>query len=161
MGHGRVDFDRGITRLGSYARSRGHANPRRNEIWLEWRIGLWVANVRAKYRSGKLSAEQVSEAEAIGMRLVPPYRDPKPPPPSRAQRSESEMLRRLAQLDVFFNEHGHINVRQHDGIPGWPGAGRWIARLRQKYRRTSLPLSVVRKAEEMGINWNPGPGARL
>lgn len=160
MGRGRVDFDRGIARLSSYIRVHGHANPRADEEWLSWRAGLWLSALRAKFRAGKLTDEQITTAEAIGIKLSPPYRDPKQKPPTRAERKEREMLRRLTQLDGYYNEHKHINVRQVHGIDGWPGAGRWIARVRGHYRRGTLARSVILRAEEMNINWNPGPGSR-
>lgn len=160
MGRGRVDFDRGILRLISYARIHGDANPKADEEWLSWRVGLWVSNLRAKYRTGKLTDEQIEAAQAIGVRLSPPYRDPAPKPPTRAERKEAGMFRRLAQLEDFYREHKHINVRQVVGINGWPGAGRWIARIRGMYRRGTLPSGVICKAEAMNIDWNPGPGSR-
>lgn len=160
MGRGKVDFDRGIARLSAYAREHGHANPKAHEEWLTWRIGLWVSSLRVKYRAGKLTDEQVAAAETIGVRFVPPYRDPKPKPPTRAERREHELLRKLEQLDDYFQEHGHINVPQLRGTSTWPGAGRWIARLRSQHRERRLPQSVVVEAERMCIEWDPGPGRR-
>ena len=161
MGRGKVDFDRGLARLASYARYHGHASPKSNEIWLGWRIGLWVSALRLKYRSGKLSSSQIAEAEEVGVRFVPPYRGPKPKPPTRKERQEGNYLERLGWLEGYFNRHGHINIPQINGTPEWPAAGRWIARLRSSYRRKSLPKAVVREAERMGICWNPGPGKRV
>lgn len=160
MGRGRVDFDRGLARLSAYAREHGHSNPKAHEEWLTWRVGLWVSSLRWKYRSGKLTDEQVAAAEAIGVRFVPPYRDPKPKPPTRAERREGELLRRFEWLEDYFQEHGHINVPQLRGTSTWPGAGRWIARLRSQYRIGMLPQPVVDKAERMEIHWSPGPGCR-
>lgn len=121
---------------------------------------MWVSSLRVKYRSGKLTDEQVAAAEAIGVRFVPPYRDPKPKLPTHAKRRESELLRRLEWLDDYFQEHGHINVPQIPGTSRWPGAGRWIARLRSQHREKKLPQRVVVKAERMNIVWDPGPGRR-
>ena len=160
MGRGRVDFDRGIARLASYARHHGHASPKATEIWLEWSVGLWVSALRTKFRSGKLTAAQIIAAEEIGVRFVPPYRDPKPKPPTRAERQERDFLDKLTWLEDYFRQYGHINVPQLDGTAKWPTAGRWIARLRSSYRRGTLPSAVIRKAEQMKISWNPGPGKR-
>lgn len=160
MGRGRVDFDHGIIRMTSYARYHGHANPKSDEVWLGWRVGLWVSNLRGKFRSGKLTDAQIAEAKAIGIRFAPPYRDPKPKPLSGAERRLDECLERLSQLKSYYRQHGHINVAQISGIDGWPGAGRWIARIRSKYRQGTLPGPVQVEAERMNINWNPGPGAR-
>ncbi|WP_144589428.1 helicase associated domain-containing protein [Brevibacterium casei] len=161
MGRGRVDFDRGIARVASYAREHGHANPKAGEVWLDWQVGTWVANLRLKYRRGELSAEQIADAEQTGVRLVPPYRDPKPRPPTRAEKREALFHSRLDQLEEFHRTHHHINVRQLVGVEGWDTAGRWVARLRYSYRRGELPASVVARAESMGIVWQPGKGARV
>ncbi|WP_209374503.1 helicase associated domain-containing protein [Brevibacterium renqingii] len=139
MGRGRVDFDRGIARLASYARYHGHANPKADEIWLEWSAGLWLSSLRVKYRAGKLTEEQVAAAEAIGVRFTPPYRDPKPKPPTRDERIVSAYLERLGRLKSFYRRHGHINVPQLTGTKRWPGAGRWIARIRSQYRQGRSP----------------------
>lgn len=113
-----------------------------------------------KYRSNRLTTEQIAEAEAIGVRFEPPYRDPKPKPPTRDERRERNYLTRLSWLEDFYREHGHINVPQLQGTVDWPGAGQWIASLRGRYRRETLPQSVVEAAETMNIAWNPGPGIR-
>lgn len=160
MGRGRVDVNRGLTRLASYARYHGHANPPTGEVWLEWRIGLWVSQLRVKFRSNQLTDEQIATAKAIGVRFAPPYRDPKPKPPTRERYRETEYLRRLDRLQEFYRKHGHINVPQLQGIAEWPAAGRWITSLRSRYRRGQLPASVVEVAESMNIAWNPGPGTR-
>lgn len=68
------------------------------------------------------------------------------------------MLRKLSLLEDFYHSHGHINVGQLVGTEDWPGAGRWISRIRALYRQGKLPQSVVRAAEEMNLDWNPGMG---
>lgn len=156
-----MDFDRGIARLACYVREHGHGNPKAGEVWLDWQIGTWVANLRLKHRKGELSAEQIAEAEAVGVRLVPPYREPKPTPPTRAQKREALFHSKLDRLEEFHRAHHHINVRQLVGIEGWDTAGQWIARLRYLHRRGELPNSVVERAESMGIVWEPGKGARV
>lgn len=160
MGTKRVDFERGLTRVSSHARYHGHANPKADEIWLAWRIGRWVVNLRAKFRAGRLTDDQVAQAEAIGVRFTPPYRDPKPKPPTRAERKERGYLTRLGWIEPFFEKFGHINVDQLHGSDEWPGAGRWIARIRGLYRQCTLPQTVVAAAETMNIDWHPTPGPR-
>ncbi|WP_413334523.1 helicase associated domain-containing protein [Brevibacterium sp. GP-SGM9] len=155
-----MDFERGITRLASYARYHGHANPKAAEIWLGWRIGLWVSNLRVKYRSGRLTDAQIAAAEEIGVRFTPPYRDPKTKPLTRAEKQEDNYLERLSWLKDYYLRYGHINVPQLEGTDDWPTAGRWITRLRGSYRRGTLPQAVVHEAEQMSIRWNPGPGRR-
>lgn len=146
--------------MSTYAREHGHANPKADDVWLEWRVGLWVSALRVKYRADKLTDEQIAAAEAIGVRFSPPYRDPKPKPPSRAEKREDELLRRLGWLEDYFLEHGHINVPQLRGTKTWPTGGRWIARLRSQYREGKLPRSVISRAERMKIIWDPGAGRR-
>lgn len=111
-----------------------------------------------KHRSGKLTTEQINEARATGVRFSPPYHAPKPKPPTGAERREAEMLRKLSLLEDFYRSHGHINVGQLVGTKDWPGAGRCISRIRALNRRGKLPQSVVRAAEEMNLDWNPGTG---
>lgn len=81
-------------------------------------MGLSVANLRAKFSAGQLTDEQNAEAEVIGVSFSLLYRDPNPMPPTQAERKESEILRRLAQLEDFYREHEHINIRQAGGVEG-------------------------------------------
>lgn len=148
-----VDFERGMARLASYARVYGHANPKNTEVWLDWRIGLWVRALREKQRAGKLSENREVEARNIGVRFEPPYRE-KPVQATGAQRREAKQLEQLEKLKPFYNRHRHINVKQVEGVDDWPTAGAWVARLRQAYRQRKLPMSVIEKAEAMGIAWN-------
>lgn len=122
------------------------------------RIQKPTKNGCVKYRSGKLTTEQINEARATGVRFSPPYHAPKPKPPTGAERREAEMLRKLSLLEDFYRSHGHINVGQLVGTKDWPGAGRWISRIRALNRRGKLPQSVVRAAEEMNLDWNLGTG---
>src|SRR5699024_2368626 len=149
-----------MARLASYARYHGHASPRADEVWLKWSVGLWVSTLRKKFRSGKLTDSQIATAEDIGVRFTPPYRDPKLKPPSRAERRERDYLKQFGRLEDYFRQNGHINVQQTRGTNDWPGAGRWIARLRGLYRQGVLPQTIVREAERLNICWNPGPGKR-
>lgn len=160
MGRGRVDFDRGLARLSSYVRAHGHGDIKSNEVWLDWKIGLWVSNLRKKYRDSKLTDQQVDALQIIGIRLSPPYQTPKPKPPSKTVRIELEMLRRLERLEEHYRKHKHINISQFNGVKHWAAAGRWIASLRCKYRSGALSPAVIRKAEELNIEWNPGRGNR-
>lgn len=155
MGRGRVDFDRGMTRLSSYVRIYGHANPSTNEKWLTWRVGLWVSALRKKYRDRRLSAEQIARATDLGIRFTKPYRDKKPKPPTRAEYRTNQLLSQLDRLEHFYSQHGHINVPQTSGTNGWLNAGKWITRLRYLHRHGRLPSLVVQRAEQMGITWNP------
>lgn len=154
MGRGVVDFARGIERLSAYARYSGTANPRTNEVWLNWRIGLWVRNLRLKHRSGNLRPEQIEQAKSIGVKFEPPYRDAKPKPAKGSERRDAALLHRLMQLKQYHEQHGHINVKQLDGVEGWPGAGRWIARFRTMYRNGTLSTNVIQAAEALNIKWN-------
>lgn len=154
MGRGRVDFNTGIQRLAYYAKYHGTANPKSDAIWLTWRVGIWVRNLRVKYRTGKLTRHQVQAAEATGVNFTPPYRsslrESKPIKIAREQRE----LQRIEQLRGYYKQHGHINVKQLDGVEDWTGAGRWIARLRIKYRNGKLSLNTINAAEQLNITWN-------
>ena len=160
MGNRKVDFDTGIYRLGSYARKYGHANPKSHEIWLSWRIGLWVSHLRKKYRNEQLSPTQITIAKNTGVIFEPPYRPRKADKRPREDQRVDRLLNSLSRLDPFFIDHGHINVGQLSSLNSWPAAGRWIARLRSMYRQGTLPGEVQRKAEALNIDWNPGGGCR-
>lgn len=55
-----------MLRLVGYAREHGHANPPVRTVWLDWKIGVWVRELRKKKRLGLLTAAQVEQAERLG-----------------------------------------------------------------------------------------------
>lgn len=157
-----VSVDIGLQRLAGYARKYGHANPPVRTMWLDWAIGIWVRELRAKMRRGDLTPAQIAEAESLGLDWNPPKGRPRTAAPrlSREQRGEARLHALLDKLIPYWRDHGDINVRQLIGTSDWPQAGRFVCQLRAQRRHESLPASVVQRATEMGLDWQPALGRR-
>lgn len=157
-----VSVDVGLQRLAGYAREHGHANPPVRTRWLDWAIGLWVRELRAKKRRGNLTSGQIAEAESLGLDWNPPPGRPRVAAPrvSLEQRREARLHAGLDRLLPYWREHGDINVRQLVGIDDWPQAGRFVGRLRAARRDGALPASVEDRATTLDIAWDPPLGRR-
>jgi hypothetical protein len=64
-----------------------------------------------------------------------------------------EALDRLERSE-FFKEKGHINVPQRQSWGDWH-AGHWVMRLRMVYREGKLSHRHIKRAEKLGIRWEP------
>lgn len=157
-----VSVDVGLQRLDGYAREYGHANPPVRTIWLNWAIGIWVRELRAKKRRGELTPEQVAKADSLDIDWDPPPGRPRIAAPrvSREQRREARLHAGLDRLIPYWREYGDINVRQLVGMDDWPQAGRFVGRLRADRRQETLPTSVEDRATTMGLAWKPPLGRR-
>lgn len=157
-----VSTEAGLLRLAGYAREHGHANPPVRTVWLDWKIGIWVRELRKKKRLGLLTAAQVEQAERLGTDWDPPSGRQRtaPPRPTRQQQREARLHVSLDRLIPYWHEHGDINVLQVLGIAGWSQAGRFVCRLRTLRRQGTLPTTVEERATTMGIDWDPPPGRR-
>lgn len=157
-----VSVDVGLQRLAGYVRENGHANPPVRTMWLDWAIGIWVRELRAKKRRGDLTPDQIAEAESLGIDWNPPSGRPRLAAPrvSRVLRREARLHAGLDRLIPYWREHGDINVRQLVGTDDWPQAGRFVGRLRAERRDGALPASVEARATALNIAWNPPVGRR-
>lgn len=157
-----VSVDVGLRRLAGYVRENGHANPPVRTMWLDWAIGIWVRELRAKKRRGDLTPEQIAESESLGIDWNPPPGRLRAAAPrvSREQRREVRLHAGLDRLIPYWQEHGDINVRQLVGIDDWPQAGRFVGRLRAARRDGALPSSVEDRATTLNISWDPPLGRR-
>ena len=125
-----------------FYRKHGHINVPRNFMIGEWHAGQWVVDVRMKLRRGELPAEIAEQADTLGLR-----QDIKHTP------SPEEGLD-LLENSEFFRERGHINVPWNETIDGWR-CGSWLVSLRKKRRKGELSEFVVKRANSLGVEWNP------
>lgn len=163
MRPGTVDMATGTARLKSYAREKGHANPKTKEVWLTWNIGLWVGAVRKRYRDGKLTEQEIEALITIGLKLNPPYRISKREKQKQQARERrvQRMMVKLHRLDAYHQIHGHINVKQTEILHHFPNAGRWITYLRTLRRHGTLPSEIETYANRHNIDWDPNLGRKV
>lgn len=111
-----------------------------------WKAGQWISSLRTRYRQGRLSGEVVERAESLGLEWA--RKNPGV--------AADEGLERLEQSE-FYREHGHINLPPNHEIGDWK-AGAWIKTLRRKYRKGTLSVESVARAESLCMDWTTPPG---
>ncbi|MER6109283.1 DEAD/DEAH box helicase [Streptomyces hirsutus] len=106
------------------------------------RLGAWVSQMRAKYATGKLPAQRVSDLEQAGM----VWRDDEHPLRRRALVAAADWHREHGSLDVPYST-------QHQGV----SLGMWLARQRKAHAAGELPAHVVEALTRLGMSWQPPP----
>ena len=107
------------------------------------RLNAWIQRQRRQYQSGKLTDDQISLLEEIGM--VWEFDDPWEIGFSHAK--------------AYFDEHGELQIGNKYVCDDGYRLGNWIANQRQNYRKPTKYHSVTseqaKRLESIGMVWNP------
>ncbi|MCX4758674.1 DEAD/DEAH box helicase [Kitasatospora purpeofusca] len=68
----------------------------------------------------------------------------------------SRRERHLADLRAFHAEAGHLRVARDWIGPSGERTGQWLNNAKHRHRQTSLPASVARRLEDLGVVWHTG-----
>lgn len=119
-----------------------HGDLRVHNEWVAedgYNLGLWVGAQRGNFQKGKLSDEQITLLDAIGM--VWDVKD-------TAWRTAYE------HACAYRERNGHLDVPGVWSTPDGFNLGNWIGKQRKSYRDGKLPADKIRDLEELGIVWN-------
>lgn len=113
------------------------------------RLGLWLCNQRTAYLNGKLSSDQISRLETLGMYWG-----------SRNDRQWHEVYQAAKR---YFEANGNLNVPVAYVSPEGYALGKWVRRqqyARQKPEKCSSSMSPerIKLLDAIGIQWEkPDP----
>ena len=105
-----------------------------------FKLGNWIANQRVRYKANRLTKEQIRLLEKIGMCW---------------NANEEKWKAAYGQAVTFFNEHGHLNIKNDYVTPAGIHLGEWLASNRMSYRKGKLEENKADLLEAIGIVWNP------
>lgn len=105
-------------------------------------LAYWVKRQRERHAEGGMKEPRVRRLEEIGFVWMP-----------AGVRAEELWQQRVAALEAFYAEHGHLRVSKHD--LRWPGLASWLSDQRTSQRRGGLASERQAKLEELGIDWEP------
>ncbi|MFJ1707157.1 Helicase associated domain protein [Kitasatospora sp. NPDC088346] len=68
----------------------------------------------------------------------------------------SRRERHLADLKAFHAQTGHLRVARDWIGPSGERTGQWLNNAKHRHRQNSLPASVTRRLEDLGVVWHTG-----
>jgi hypothetical protein len=102
-------------------------------------LATWLSVQRSKRRNGELSKKRTAELNKLGINWEP---------------HTSRSTRAVLSARRFYGKHGHLRVPidyvDDDGF----ALGRWLSRVRARRKQGSLPASLARELDELGMAWN-------
>lgn len=127
-------WEEGFSAACAYAAKHGNIR----NVTGEPRLAAWIVNQRHQYRRGRLTAEQVSRLDALGM----------------LWEAESQWLSRLADATRFYEENGHLNIPVTYVTPQGVTLGQWYRSIKNQYRNGKLDDERRRQLEQIGMEWD-------
>lgn len=113
----------------------------RNSDGEEFKLGSWISKTRERRIRGKLTVEQISELDALGMVW---------------DSNEASWLANYTAAKVFYKIHGHLTVPRKYVTPRPEELrlGFWIARQRADFRKGKLSVQRVKALTKIGMRWS-------
>ncbi|MEU6353591.1 Helicase associated domain protein [Streptomyces sp. NPDC047072] len=106
----------------------------------EFRLGAWIAKVRERRASGKLTDDRISELDALGM-----IWDVK----------ETSWRDHYTAASEFFRAHHHLEIpsKHVTDPPKELRLGSWISRQRTDYKKGTITAARIKELDEIGMRW--------
>jgi hypothetical protein len=110
-----------------------------SEVYRGVKVGLWLNNLRNRYRAGELSPDRISAVEALGIPWSP---------------VDTKWLILMNAFTSFHSREGHLRVPLKFVEGGVPIGSR-LNYLRSAYRKKILSETQIKDLENLGIVWDP------
>jgi superfamily II DNA or RNA helicase len=123
-------WDEKIADLKAFKEANGHCTVPRGTS-----LGDWCGWVRASFKRGELTTEQITQLEGVGFYLIP----------YAARWNEN-----IAELIAYKKAHGDCNVPNYSGP-----LGTWVSELRKHRRKGKLSSERIAQLEALGFCWDP------
>ncbi|HRH95242.1 MAG TPA: helicase associated domain-containing protein [Prosthecobacter sp.] len=132
-----------FAKLEAFKTRHGHtrAHRRNHSSSLE----KWCTKQRELEREGGLAPGRRERLEALGFEWESPRLSNFLSP----EESAAWWDKRLAELEKFREQHGHVLVSKHDKT--WHGLGKWLQRRRAEWRAGMLQPEQIRSLEALGV----------
>ena len=101
-------------------------------------LGIWVRDVRRRYRSGGLTQDRVAELEALGMvwNMV-----------------DSRWEYCYAEAAAYYEQHGNLDFPKHYVTESGLRLGQWLKNQRASYLEGELADDKAQRLEAIGMLW--------
>ena len=105
-----------------------------------YKLGAWLNNQRAKYKSGKISREHTEILENIGMTW---------------NLQEAKWYEGYSNAHAYFRQHKNLNVTQDYVTEDGFSLGNWLSTQRKSYKKHKLSNEKAKLLESLHMVWNP------
>lgn len=110
---------------------------------LDISFGYWVSRIHSDYRNNRLSPEKITKLESLGIVWK-----------LQSQNDEAFEIN-VSKLINYKKEFGDYNVPR--GYYLDPALGRWVSKLREKYKTSRLSKAKIAQLEKLGFQWELRP----
>ena len=117
----------------------------------------WVATQRSNYKDPKkrdrLTPDRLAKLEAIEFELNPTELWAREDAPAQEEAFVGKSLKErtdefFRQLRAYKEQHGHINVKYHEGK-----LGSWLSRMKYNFQCGTIDDDVFLELDKMGVDW--------
>ena len=103
------------------------------------KLGRWLQRMRRDHKDGVLEKEYIERLEAIGITW------------NIAERNWEEFYETAKR---YFQEHGNLRIAPAYTAPDGSQLGRWVQRMRKKYKKGALSGEQISRLESIGMIWD-------
>ena len=130
----------GINHANAYYTEHGNLNaPGQYESPDGYKLGAWIANQRAKYRSGKLADDRKNALEELGMKW---------------DSNKDRWQTGFEHANEYYKKNGDLNVSQDYICDDGYTLNNWIAAQRKAYKNGKLSGERIDLLNGIGMVWN-------
>lgn len=104
-----------------------------------FKLGVWLSNLRTKYRTDKLTSNQIRQLESIGMVW---------------KKSDAKWGSEFAHAKAYYEMSGNLQIPAHYVCEDGYRLGAWLKSVRISYKKVLLSEEKIKLLESMGIVWN-------
>ncbi|MDA8953422.1 Helicase associated domain protein [Pseudomonadales bacterium] len=130
----------GLHHLAAFKTQTGHCTPEKDDIFRDFRIGIWVSNQRSAYNKAKLTSQQINALNDLGFIW------------NVGDHQWNQLFQALKNYCAFFGDclvpAGYLFVGEQD-------LHRWTARQREPKMRNRLSAEQRQKLEHIGFPYDP------
>jgi len=130
-------WNQGFEHLKHYKLKHGHCNVPQRDLHEEFKLGVWCANQRRQYITGKLSEHRINSLLSIGFEWKP---------------NDNSFDQWLSLLVHYKNEHGDLNIPKRFKMNG-KNLGEWCSRIRTQFKSDELSNDKISALNKLNFDW--------
>ena len=133
-------WQNGLEHARAYYAERGNLNVTgQYECPDGYKLGVWLANQRSKYKSGKLADDRKNALEELGIKW---------------DSNKDRWQTGYEHATAYYKEYGDLNVPQDFVCADGYTLNNWIAAQRKAYKNGKLADERIRLLSNIGMIWN-------
>jgi superfamily II DNA or RNA helicase len=136
------DWERNFQALEKYVTKNGNARVAYDVVFDGQKIGIWVSNLKSRFKAGKLTAEQIKRIEATH-------------PTWTWTLLDQQWEEFFEKLQSYEQEHGNCNVSSKGQTKDERVLYEWVNTQRKRFKQNKLPEARKARLEAIGFSFEP------